>query len=199
MKIEVKLPKLPGLSEVEQLAEAVRVNVAELVMEEVRENFLRRGGKSFWRAAADATNVSGEGKRMLVSVKARGVALRYYGGSVRARTPRKLLALPAAPGMTEYARSVPGLVMVPLRGYPHLRGLLVKSEPHEAARKYKERPAGRTSQRVVIGADGKMDVRYTLVDETQHKADPTVLPTDAALAGTAERGAAEALQFFKDL
>lgn len=52
----------------------------------------------------------GEGK-INVRVMHTGVALHYYGAeAARAKEPRKLLAMPATPDMTEYARSVPGRV-----------------------------------------------------------------------------------------
>lgn len=153
LKIEVKVPELPGLREVARLEEAVRANAAELVMERVRANFLRRGGREYWVAAADSVEVRpGGSHETLVRVKHTGVALHYYGGTVRPRQA-KLLALPAAAEMSEYARSVPGLKMVPLSGYPHLRGLLVATEAGTAARKHKNKPAGRTIRRAVYELD----------------------------------------------
>ena len=166
IKIDIDIPKDMGIEITPRQLEAARVNAAEVVMETVRENFLRRGGRRYWLEAADAVTIKHGGKdTLVVNIAHRGVALHYYGGTVRP-TKSKLLALPAAPDMTEYARSVPGLMLVPIKGRPHLRGLLVKSESGEAKRKWKNKPAGRGIQRPVIGADGKLEVKYTLVDET---------------------------------
>ena len=200
IKIEISLPAMPGQRELQQMEETVRVNAAEQVMERVQERFLERSRSGsdrrriYWEAAADSVTIKPGGKdALVVNIPHRGVALHYMGGTVRPIAPRKLLALPAAADMKEYARSVPGLVMVPIGGRPHLRGLLVKSERATAKQKWKDKPAGRGIQRPVIGADGKMEVKYTLVDETRHRADPGVLPSDEELTEAAREAAREAI------
>lgn len=202
MKIKIEIPKLPDEREMLRLEEAVRVNAAECVMERVRKHFQARakGGsrrrESYWGAAADAVSVrpGGAGK-LLVTVDHVGVALHYYGSAtpIKAKPPRRLLALPATPEMTEMARSVPGLKMVPLTGRGHLRGLLVQTQEATAKHKHKDKPAGRSIRRPVILPDGKLEVMYTLVDETRHRADPSVLPSDDELQKTALAAANEAL------
>lgn len=195
LEIKVKLPDMKRLlPERADLVEAVSANAAERVMESVRDNFLRRGGKNFWRAAADSVEIEyGGAGRSLVTIGQRGVRLQWLGGVVRPQAPRKLLAIPATESK-EYARSVPGLMMVPLQGYPHLRGLLVATEETEAKRQYKDRPAGRRVRRAVIDSDGKMQVLYRLVDETRHEAHPDVLPSKDMLHETVQAAAEEAIR-----
>lgn len=184
-----------------RVVEAARVNAAELVMETMRDHLTARGrgkskrGQDYWRGAGDSVEMRTRGDRCEVAVTQKGVALHYFGADeVRAKNA-KYLALPAGKKEAEYARSVSGLVYIDLssKGFPKLRGMLVTTKEEPAARKYKDKPAGRPVKRPVLRANGKLDVKYWLVEYTQHTADPTVLPPDDKLRQAAEQGAKEAL------
>ena len=196
LKIEVKIPDMQRLlPERADLVEAVSVNAAELIMERVRDNFLRRGGKNFWRAAADSVEVKDGGiGQKFVTIGQRGVRLQWLGGVVRPKAPRKLLAIPTDKGITEMPRSYDNLVFVPLTRqngqarFPHLRGLLVEGVQENAKRRYKDKPAGRA----ILRPNGK--VYFRLVDETHHLPHPDVMPTEEDLIKTAEEAVHEVLE-----
>ena len=124
------------------------------VQRAVQENFLRRGGKSFWPQAAELTKVSPAGADgALVSVYRRGVALRLLGGRVQAK-PGHSMALPVKRGDSDlWPREIPGLSLVRWRSGGKVRAGLAK--------------------------DGRL--MFTFIKAATHKPDSTVLPAPAAL------------------
>lgn len=128
----------------------------------IREHFLARGGRAYWRAASERVEVEPTARGAEVSIYQRGVALRYFGGRVRPKPGRKALAIPTeeAPRDT-WPYEMPGLVLRPVsRKWPHLVGLLVRKEEPEKA-------------------------IFRLVDETRHTGDPSVLPSEEEMTEAA--------------
>lgn len=100
------------------------------VQRAVQENFLRRGGKSFWPQAAELTKVSPAGADgAQVSVYRRGVALRLLGGRVQAK-PGHAMALPVKRGDSDlWPREIPGLSLVRWRSGGKVRALANTTRP----------------------------------------------------------------------
>lgn len=100
------------------------------VQRAVQENFLRRGGKSFWPQAAELTKVSPAGADgALVSVYRRGVALRLLGGRVQAK-PGHSMALPVKRGDSDlWPREIPGLSLVRWRSGGKVRAMANTTRP----------------------------------------------------------------------
>lgn len=166
LKITIKAPDLAGLVG-RELLDVQRVGLAAAggVRRCVSAHLRGRGGLKFWRAASERVEVEPTAEGADVAIYQRGVALRYYGGTVRPKAGHKALAIPTEKGPRDtWPYEMPGLVFRRVsRKWPHLVRLLVhKDKPEEPL--------------------------YRLVNETQHKADPGVMPTEEQMMKAAVGG-----------
>lgn len=187
VKIVGELPKrLLRQTDVEQL----NARAARKMQRAVVENFEGLGGEHFYKDAADSTRLEQHGAEAEIRVEHRGVRLRWKGGVVKpgagvsSHTGRatKLLAIPGKKRMEAPGRYRP-LFFMPVKGRPHLRGLLLEGEEKTAAKKWKDKPAGRA----VIVPKKNGTVMFRLVDETEHAPNPRVMPTRSVLGELAQR------------
>lgn len=181
----------------EQDVEQLNARAAEKMQRAVVENFESLGGERFYKDAADATRLERHGAEAEIRVEHRGVRLRWKGGVVKpgagvsSHTGRatKLLAIPGKKRMEAPGRYRP-LFFMPVKGRPHLRGLLLEGEEKVAERKWKDKPAGRA----VIEPKKNGAVMFRLVDETEHAANPRVMPARSVLGELAQRDMLGALR-----
>lgn len=174
----------------EEDVERLNARAAGKMQRAVVENFESLGGERFYKDAADATRLERHGAEAEIRVEHRGVRLRWKGGVVKpgagvsSHTGRvtKLLAIPDKKRMEAPGRYRP-LFFMPVKGRPHLRGLLLEGEEKTAARKWKDKPAGRA----VIVPRKNGAVMFRLVDETEHGANPRVVPVRSVLGELAQR------------
>ena len=193
VKIVGELPKrLLRETDVERL----NARAARKMQRAVVENFEGLGGEHFYKDAADSTRLEQHGAEAEVRVEHRGVRLRWKGSGdlpggvvkpgagVSSHTGRatKLLAIPAKKRMEAPGRYRP-LFFMPVKGRQHLRGLLLEGEEKTAARKWKDKPAGRA----VIVPKKNGAVMFRLVDETEHAPNPQVIPERSVLGELAQR------------
>lgn len=187
VKIVGELPKrLLRERDVEQL----NARAARKMQRAVVENFEGLGGEHFYKDAARATRLERHGAEAEIRVEHRGVRLRWKGGVVKpgagvsSHTGRatKLLAIPGKKRMEAPGRYRP-LFFMPVKGRPHLRGLLLEGEEKTAAKKWKDKPAGRA----VIVPKKNGAVMFRLVDETEHAPNPRVIPDRSVLGELAQR------------
>lgn len=195
-KIEGSVPeRLLRETDVEQLNE----RAARKMQRAVVENFEGLGGERFYKDAARATRLERHGAEAEVRVEHRGVRLRWKGGTVKPGAgvsshtgkPTKLLAIPAKKRMEAPGRYLP-LFFMPVKGRSHLRGLLLEGEEKTAAKKWKDKPAGRA----VIVPKKNGAVMFRLVDETEHAPNPRVIPARSVLGELAQRDMLGALRLF---
>lgn len=166
------------------------------VQQAVKQNFESLPGEKFYKDAAEATRLDMQGDCALISVEHLGVRLRWKGGTVTPGKGKsshtgqitKLLAIPAAKRMEAPGRYKP-LAFVPIKKRPHLKGLLLEGVEKTAARKYKDKPAGRAI--IVPKPNGQL--MFRLVDETEHAPNPRVIPTAEALSDVAGAAVRRAL------
>lgn len=187
VKIEGELPK-----RMLREADVERLNgrAAGKMQRAVVENFEGLGGERFYKDAAEATRLERQGAEAEIRVEQRGVRLRWKGGVVKpgagvsSHTGRatKLLAIPDKKRMEAPGRYRP-LFFMPVKGQPHLRGLLVEGEEKAAEKKWKEKPAGRA----VVVPKKNGTVMFRLVDETEHEANERVIPARSVLGELAQR------------
>lgn len=187
VKIVGELPRrLLRQEDVEKLNE----HAAGKMQRAVVENFESLGGERFYKDAADATRMERHGAEAEIRVEKHGVRLRWKGGVVKPGAgvsshtgrPTKLLAIPGKKRMEAPGRYRP-LFFMPVKGRPHLRGLLLEGEEKTAARKWKDKPAGRA----VIVPKKNGAVMFRLVDETEHAPNPRVIPARCVLGELAQR------------
>lgn len=187
VKIEGEIPKRLLR---EQDVERLNARAAGKMQRAVVENFESLGGERFYKDAADATRLERHGAEAEIRVEHRGVRLRWKGGVVKpgagvsSHTGRatKLLAIPDKKRMEAPGRYRP-LFFMPVKGRPHLRGLLLEGEEKVAERKRKDKPAGRA----VIEPKKNGAVMFRLVDETEHAPNPRVMPVRSVLGELAQR------------
>lgn len=187
-----------------ELTNEVAANASECIMELVRDNFLARGGRSFWREAADSVQVTpAQGGTCHVLVAQRGVHLQWTGQpavilpgrtpSTSTGKPTRLLALPTQANPTrKNPCAYKELFFQAVKGKPRLRGLLFQGVPGVAKKAYKGKPAGR----MVVRKAGTVPL-FSLVTETHHVPHPDVMPTQEALQQTANEAAREVLRNHK--
>ena len=165
-----------------RLAEAAARGVSNLVVEHLRardasaahrEGFPSSG---YWTGAAEDVSTRTDGASATVTIRAPGIRLHRYGGTVRPTSGRSL-AIPAraeAAGVwpREYAqRGRSGLFL----WWP------------------KGRKAGALARRE---RSGHLTILWWLVGATHHKADETVLPGAAQLRSAAADAALDALDAY---
>ncbi len=167
----------------EALADAAARGVSNLVVDHLRarnasashrEGFPQTG---YWSKAAEATVTERQGCVARVVVRAPGIRLHRYGGTVRPTSGRSL----AIPARAEVAGVWP-------REYAQKSGSgLFLWWP-------KGRQAGALARRE---ASGHLTILWWLVGATHHKEDPTVLPDEARLKVAASDAALDALDAYR--
>ena len=126
----------------------------------------------YWLTAAKSVQTNVAGRKAVVSIHAPGIYLHLHGGVVRPKAGKKALAIPMRP---EVADIWP-------REYDQKKlFLLVRKALGKAWLAKREK-------------NGHLTILWRLVRQTRHQADPTVLPTDAALADAVEKAVRNALR-----
>ncbi len=177
------LARLSAEANSKDLIEVVAESAAEATREHLRDLHDKRHrnvtGRSFYLRAADAVVADSSGDDARVTIDHTGLALRYYGGTVRPSGRTSLIT-----------------------GKP-IRRIAVPKEGSEAEGKTPYDFRGRVSliitkrKKAYLGKeepDGSFTPLFWLVKETNHKPDKTVLPTDDTLADAAEAAIKEQIQ-----
>lgn len=171
------------LGETEALHDAMAEAVEQTVRTHIRTT--KKSPHSDWwgRAAASVTHES-SGDSATVSVTQRGAALRYYGGRVNRKPGGPYLALPMfrTLGKTQMAPREAGLLAFLPSKKKGTRGVLVEGMKHTVTR---GKNKGKQVTRPLPGGS----LLYVLREYTDHKPDPTVLPTGQQLAESARDAA----------
>lgn len=192
VEIKISLSGAISFSKINEKERRIASHEAALnVRDLVASHFRKLGGRKYWYEAAKHTRVVKNTEGTEIHVQHAGVALRRYGGvvlpgqnqSTHSGNNTKLLSIPANEA-TRYKRPFESglLSFMPIKGKRHLKGLLMEAEEKTATQKYKDKPAGRVM--VVPKKDGR--IMFTLVDRTEHKPDPSVLPTTEEMTHTAK-------------
>lgn len=188
-----------------KLTDQISKNAAELLQEQLKDNFTGRGGRRFWLAAADSVQVEPVRRGYLVAVYQPGVRMQWQGGTQRPSgktseatgRPTRSLLIPHArsqmrergESLTEFLKHKKGAVRVLVRkatGKVYLimdeetRVKLPKGVKGQGRRRTKD-----TTRLTLIGA---------LVKSAQITPHPNVIPTDDALTATARTAAMEVLR-----
>ena len=167
----------------EALADAAARGVSNLVVDHLRArnaSATRREGfpsTGYWAKAAEATVTDRQGCVARVVVRAPGIRLHRYGGTVRP-TSGKSLAIPAR---AEVAGVWP-------------REFTQQSKSGLFLWWPKGRKAGALARRE---GSGHLTILWWLVGATHHKPDPTVLPNAEQLKTAAFDAALDALDAYK--
>lgn len=164
----------------------------------MQDNFESLGGREFWSRASDATTVETQGELAVVGVRLPGVRLQWLGGTVlpgkrpssKTGKPTKLLSIPRSKAITEAPNAYGTLAFVPVKGRPHLKGLLIPGEPVTI-----KRGKRKGEQRVAPLKDGKP--LFNLVDRTEHDPHPEVIPSPSELKAAARKGSKSYLRALK--
>lgn len=164
----------------------------------MQDNFDALGGREFWGRASDATTVETQGELAVVGVRLPGVRLQWLGGTVipgkrpssKTGKPTKLLAIPCSKAISEAPNAYGMLAFVPVKGRPHLKGLLI---PGEAVTIKRGKRKG--EQRVAPLKDGKP--LFNLVDRTEHDPHPEVIPSPSELKDAVRKGSRSYLRALK--
>lgn len=164
----------------------------------MQDNFDSLGGREFWGRASDATTVQTQGELAVVGVRLPGVRLQWLGGTVmpgkrpssKTGKPTKLLSIPTSKAISEAPNAYGPLVFVPVKGRPHLKGLLIPGEPVTI-----KRGKRKGEQRVAPFKDGKP--LFNLVDRTEHDPHPEVIPPPSELKAAARKGSRSYLRALK--
>lgn len=157
--------------------------LAEGGKQTVREHFrrlaLRRnssggagGRKAFYAIARDSTHAQATGIEATIAITGpRGIRLRRLGGTLRAKPPRKYLAVPLVDRLrgVRAAEVYDELDLRPIINRRTGKGILYSG--HDRPRNSRGNP---TSPR----PGEKVTALYALVRRIRQKADPTVLPPD---------------------
>ena len=171
---------------------------ANEVQTTMQDNFDSLGGREFWGRASDATTVETQGELAVVGVRQPGVGLQLRGGKVlpgkrpssKTGNPTKLLSIPTSKAISEAPNAYSLLAFVPVKGRPHLKGLLIPGEPVTT-----KRGKRKGEQRVAPLKDGKP--LFNLVDQTEHDPHPEVIPSSAELKDAVRRGSKSYLRALK--
>lgn len=153
VELKISLSGAISLSRLNEKTQAnARMNGATAIKNLIRDNFVKRGGHSFWAEAANATRVKQEGNDVAVWVEHTGVHLRWKGGTVlpgknkssHTGEDTKLLSLPADK-KTKHSSPIfhSPLFFLSLKKRGHLKALLIEGKEIIAEKKYKDKPAGR--------------------------------------------------------
>lgn len=159
------------------LLEAGGRGISNLLIRHLRQRNARpaRPGwpkSDYWLTAARSVQTNVAGRKAVVSIHAPGIYLHLHGGVVRPKVGKKALAIPMRP---EVADIWP-------REYDQKKlFLLARKALGKAWLAQREK-------------NGHLTILWRLVRQTRHQADPTVLPTDAALADEAEKAVRKALR-----
>ena len=171
------------LGETENLHDAMGTAVADTVRTHLATK--KSPNTGFWSRVADSVTHEAGADRATVSIPATGAALRYYGGTVRQKPGGPLLTIPTddvpvRDNTRLAARDMGILAYLPSRrpATKGAAGVLVEGETYTTRK-------GTTRTRPKPG--GKL--LYILRTMTEHRPDPTVLPTDLALAESARDAA----------
>lgn len=163
------------------------------------------GGRStgFWKSVAESITSEATADEATVTFHHRGVALRYFGGTVKPVT-RKALSVPvhkSAHGLN--ASEYPGtLAFIPATtqfgpfragGGQDTVGYLVRGVERTITR---GKNKGKT--RVVPLARPAGEMIYVLRKTTHHEPDPNILPPDAEILRTAREAAEDYLDSLTD-
>lgn len=175
-----------------ELHETMGAAVEDRVAEHLRAT-KQSPNTGWWGRAIRSLSHTSSATEAVVSFSHRGVALRYYGGTVRQRPGGPLLTIPSehvpvSHGTRRAAREMGQLAFLRARrpARKGVVGVLVEGEGFVPKRgKYKGQ------QRVRPKQGGKL--LYTLMTEVDHQADSTVLPTTDDLLATASEAAADYL------
>ena len=162
------------------LTRRAAVRVQEIVIRHLQNRNARpsRPGwpkSNYWDKAANSVRIAAQQNRATITIGNKdtpGLGLRYYGGVVRPKAGKKALAIPMRP---EVADIWP-------REYDQKKlFLLVRKALGKAWLAKREK-------------NGHLTILWRLVRQTRHQADPSVLPTDAALADAVEKAVRNALR-----
>lgn len=164
----------------------------------MQDNFDALGGREFWGRASDATTVETQGGMAVVGVRLPGVRLQWLGGTVtpgkrpssKTGKPTKLLAIPCSKAITEAPNAYGLLTFVPVKGRPHLKGLLIPGEPVTIKR-------GRRKGQQSVRPRKDASPLYHLVDRTVHDPHPEVIPSGGELKDAVGTGARSYLRALK--
>lgn len=174
------LARLRGAAAREELHRTMAFGVERVVRRHLRTNYATKrnalGGTStgFWKKAIESTVVSADGVAGTMTIQERGVALRYFGGTV-VPTRRNYLTIPAAAeAHGKRAKEVSG-------GYAKQEWLFNRAgKPFAIAEKVKVDKQGRQTGGRVL---------FWLTKSTTHRPDKNVLPTEGAMVRAAAKAA----------
>jgi hypothetical protein len=161
------------------LLDAAGRGVSNLVIRHLRARNARpsRPGwpkSEYWATAARSVKTDVAGHKAVVSIYAPGILLRLHGGIVRPKAGKKALAIPMRPEVAD---------VWPSEYDPKKLFLIARKALGKAWLAQREK-------------NGHITILWRLVRQTRHKADPTVLPTDAALGDAALSAARDGLRGF---
>jgi hypothetical protein len=167
------------LSRVED-REGLHEAMGERVSDAVRDHLVKRNSpkSGWWQRAGRSVSHTFSESGAVVRVAQRGVALRFYGGTVKRKPGGPLLAIPTdkvpvSGGTRKAPREMGVLAFLPSRSGGkggHTVGYLVEGERYQVTR---GRNKGRTATRPRFGP---LAIYYILRSQTDHDPDPSVLP-----------------------
>lgn len=172
------------LESAEELHDAMGAAVKKLAADHLRTT-KSSPNTGWWGRATRMISHTATATEATVTYNQTGVALRYYGGTVKQKPGGPLLTIPFATvpvenGTRKAARKMGNLVFLPARR-PARKGVVgVLAEGETYIRK-----RGKNKGKPGIRAKKGGQLYYTLMTEVTHQADPTVLPTEAELLATA--------------
>lgn len=187
----------PLLGRIRTAAEAAGLSLvgARSVAIQVREHLLglqgarhRPGvGDSFYGRAARSVSTAGAGLSAVVGIAQRGIRLRRLGGVVRPGAGKKLVAYPAVDAPREAFETGPKYFpdlelsrqVNPAHGGLQLCLVRRASTAIKILRRKRKDGTVAIKAKAVAKFDG--EVVFWLAKKTTHKADATVLPTDAEM------------------
>ena len=162
--------------------ERVVNNAAAAQVEQLlKRHFVRKGGRKYWKDAADAVRVSNEGGQAWVHFDHRGMRLHLYGGTVRPS------------GRTSAVTGKPiKKLLIPTDDSP-LRKRGVALYELGLARE----AVHREGIKLIADMGGVPVVLGLLADKAEHKPDPSVLPGASEINDALTRGASKAINKLK--
>lgn len=147
-----------------------------------RPNALGGPRTNFYASAARGTQFRVQGDTVIVSINQVGIALRYFGGTVRPRL-RKYLTIPAIPEAHGKRASEFNGLSFAFERHPRF-GVMMPALVQGAASLLGFRRGPRGTRARFIG-ERRRRVVFWLVKSATFKADPTVLPHDEQIAAAA--------------
>ena len=157
------LQRLSGARAGEELHRTIAFEMEHEMRKHLRVHYATKGNKlgapstGFWKRAIESTEVSASGVVGTLSIRERGVALRYYGGTVTAKR-KKVLTIPiAAEAHGKRAGEIAGLFRV--------RDVL--------------------GRRIGKGETARFVPMFLLRKSTKHVADKAILPPEADMVKAA--------------